>query len=194
MDISRRRFLKTLTVTGSALAIAPAPARAETSAPAAAVWTVVGKTADFALEHTPNVILPPDAGSDPPAVTHAPDGKFSALSAACTHRGCTVDWADDTKQSVCPCHRGRFDAQGKVLAGPPRRPQPAYAARANADGTLSVQASAFIFQLLTQALDTAPAPRHNLPIADLRGRRLSQPTTQHAEKRPNCLAAAGART
>lgn len=140
MDTSRRRFLKTLTMAGSALALAPDVARAQGPAPAAPPWTVVGKTAN-PLGQTQIVTPPAESGLGPLAVTHAPSGKFSALSAACTHRGCTLDWADDTKQFVCPCHRGCFDAQGKVLAGPPRRPLPAYATRVNADGTLSVQAT-----------------------------------------------------
>lgn len=142
MDTSRRRFLKTLTMAGSALALAPAVARTQSPAPAALPWTVVGKTAN-PLGQTQIVTPPAESGLGPLAVTHAAGGKFSALSGACTHRGCTLDSADNTKQFVRPCHRGRFDAQGKVLAGPPHRPLPAYATRVNADGTLSVQAAAF---------------------------------------------------
>lgn len=143
MDTSRRCFLKTLAMAGSALALAPAVARAQGPTPAAPPWTVVGKTAKFPPGQTQIVTPPAESGLGPLAVTHAAGGKFFALLGACTHRGCTVDWADDTKQFVCPCHRGRFDAQGKVLAGPPHRPLPAYAPRVNADGTLSVQAAAF---------------------------------------------------
>ncbi len=142
MDTSRRRFLKTLTMTGSALALAPALARAQAPASTTTAWIVIGKTTDFPVGHTQVITLPAEAGGEPVAITHAQDGKFSALSAACTHKGCTVGWADDTRQFVCPCHRGRFDAQGQVLAGPPRRPLPAYLTRVNADDTLSVQATA----------------------------------------------------
>lgn len=142
MDISRRRFLKTLTMAGSALVAAPVLARAQAPTPRAAAWVVVGKTARFPVGHTQIVTPAPNAGVGPLAITHAPDGKFSALSAVCTHRGCTVSRDDDTGQLVCPCHRGRFDAQGKVLAGPPRRPLPVYVTRVDADGSLSVQAAA----------------------------------------------------
>jgi len=142
MDLSRRRFLKTVTMTGSALALAPALAQAQAPTAPAAAWVVVGKTKAFPLGHTQIVALPPDAGGTSVAVTHASDGTWAALSAVCTHKGCIVAWADDAKQYVCPCHRGRFDAKGKVLAGPPRRALPTYPTRVNADGTLSVQIAA----------------------------------------------------
>lgn len=142
MDTTRRHFLKTLTMAGGALALAPVLARAQPAAPAPAPWTLVGKAADFAVGQPKIVNLPESAGGEPVAVTQGADGKWTALSAVCTHKGCTVGWAADAKQYVCPCHRARFDAQGQVLRGPARRPLPTYAARANADGTVSVQLSA----------------------------------------------------
>ncbi len=44
-----------------------------------------------------------------------------ALSATCTHLGCRVSWDSAGKQFRCPCHGGRFDAQGNVTSGPPPR-------------------------------------------------------------------------
>lgn len=46
----------------------------------------------------------------------------SAVSARCTHEGCTVDWKPEGSAFVCPCHGGRFDRQGNVLQGPPKDP------------------------------------------------------------------------
>lgn len=43
------------------------------------------------------------------------------LSATCTHLGCTVRWDDQKREFACPCHGGRFDAEGKVIGGPPPR-------------------------------------------------------------------------
>lgn len=40
----------------------------------------------------------------------------------CTHLSCRVSWKEDVKQFACPCHDGHFDAQGKVVSGPPPRP------------------------------------------------------------------------
>ena len=39
----------------------------------------------------------------------------------CTHQGCTVAWLPDEQVYLCPCHDGRFDAEGHPIYGPPRR-------------------------------------------------------------------------
>ncbi|MGE5251890.1 MAG: ubiquinol-cytochrome c reductase iron-sulfur subunit [Bacteroidota bacterium] len=45
-----------------------------------------------------------------------------AFSLVCTHLGCIVEWHGDRKEFRCPCHDGRFDEFGEVLAGPPPIP------------------------------------------------------------------------
>ena len=45
-----------------------------------------------------------------------------AFSLICTHLGCTVQWQKDKSEFYCPCHDGRFDEFGDVLAGPPPIP------------------------------------------------------------------------
>jgi Rieske Fe-S protein len=45
-----------------------------------------------------------------------------AINATCTHLGCIVTWKEDQKIFQCPCHDGRYDAQGRVISGPPPRP------------------------------------------------------------------------
>ena len=42
-----------------------------------------------------------------------------AISANCTHLGCIVSWDEQQNMFKCPCHDGRFDADGSVLSGPP---------------------------------------------------------------------------
>jgi menaquinol-cytochrome c reductase iron-sulfur subunit len=55
------------------------------------------------------------------------DGRdFTALSNICTHLGCRVRWIADEGEFFCPCHNGRFDKDGNVLAGPPPRPLDRY--------------------------------------------------------------------
>ena len=54
-------------------------------------------------------------------------GNFVALSAVCTHLGCIVAWQEQAKEFLCPCHGGRFSANGKVLGGPPPKPLETYA-------------------------------------------------------------------
>lgn len=45
---------------------------------------------------------------------------FSALSATCTHQGCTVGYSASAAKIVCPCHGGVFNAtSGAVISGPP---------------------------------------------------------------------------
>ena len=52
-------------------------------------------------------------------VKHDADG-LRALSATCTHLGCTVR-RDDADGFVCPCHGSRYDGEGRVLGGPAPR-------------------------------------------------------------------------
>lgn len=45
---------------------------------------------------------------------------FEALSATCTHAGCTVGYNASRSTIVCPCHGGTYDpTTGAVLSGPP---------------------------------------------------------------------------
>jgi cytochrome b6-f complex iron-sulfur subunit len=46
-------------------------------------------------------------------------GELVALSAVCTHLGCIVQWQNDRQYFLCPCHAGRYSAEGKVVSGPP---------------------------------------------------------------------------
>ena len=45
-----------------------------------------------------------------------------AVSAGCTHLGCIVTWDEENKIFKCPCHDGKYDAEGKVISGPPPAP------------------------------------------------------------------------
>ena len=50
-------------------------------------------------------------------------GDYAAHSAICTHAGCTVDFDPGSRELVCPCHGGAFNAAtGEVLSGPPPAP------------------------------------------------------------------------
>lgn len=46
------------------------------------------------------------------------DGPVIALSAACTHMGCLLNWEDADRTFRCPCHGGVFSALGKTDATP----------------------------------------------------------------------------
>jgi len=68
-------------------------------------------------------------------VFNSADG-FYAISATCTHLGCTV------KRSAtgfdCPCHGSRFDENGRVIRGPAPEPLAWYALSRSARGELVV--------------------------------------------------------
>jgi len=50
------------------------------------------------------------------------DGKYHALSAVCTHLGCTVQYSADLHEVWCPCHNGKYSVDGANISGPPPRP------------------------------------------------------------------------
>src|SRR5579883_2179232 len=41
------------------------------------------------------------------------EGKLVAMSAACTHMGCIVQWNSAEQRFVCPCHNGLFTEYGE---------------------------------------------------------------------------------
>ena len=61
-------------------------------------------------------------GGTPGILFRAEDGTFKAFSLMCTHLACTVSWLPEKREFYCPCHEGFFDAEGKVLSGPPPAP------------------------------------------------------------------------
>ncbi|WP_425806038.1 ubiquinol-cytochrome c reductase iron-sulfur subunit [Desulfitobacterium sp. Sab5] len=50
------------------------------------------------------------------------DKDYIAFYRRCTHLGCTVEWEPNEKIFLCPCHGGKFDAEGKNIDGPPPKP------------------------------------------------------------------------
>ncbi len=61
-------------------------------------------------------------GGRPGILVRAADGEYHALSAECTHLGCTVQYRGADKSIWCACHNGVYDLQGRNVSGPPPRP------------------------------------------------------------------------
>lgn len=83
--------------------------------------------------------FPPDSATLLPErrifIVNGPRG-FSALSAVCTHLGCTV--APEEDGYACPCHGSAFDAEGWVRRGPAAWPLARYALTLSRRGELVV--------------------------------------------------------
>jgi cytochrome b6-f complex iron-sulfur subunit len=50
-------------------------------------------------------------------VAHTAQNTFTALSAICTHQGCTITGFTN-RTYVCPCHGSQFNTNGQVVMGP----------------------------------------------------------------------------
>lgn len=61
-------------------------------------------------------------GNKPIIVIRKEKEQFIALSAACTHLDCTVQYKKDESVIWCACHNGKYDLTGRNISGPPPRP------------------------------------------------------------------------
>jgi cytochrome b6-f complex iron-sulfur subunit len=75
-------------------------------------------------------------------LTHSPvfigrdEGGLFALSAICTHLGCTL--VQSGEKLACPCHGSQFTTDGANVSGPAARPLPHLALNLNDDGLIEV--------------------------------------------------------
>ena len=63
-------------------------------------------------------------GTAPAMLIHHEDGRWIALSAVCTHLGCTVQYEPAPADRIhCACHGGVYNAYtGANVSGPPPKP------------------------------------------------------------------------
>ena len=61
-------------------------------------------------------------GTRPGLLIQSAPGEYRAMSATCTHLGCTVQYRPDIKEVWCACHNGLYDLNGHNISGPPPRP------------------------------------------------------------------------
>jgi len=134
INAERRNFIKTAALTGVAAVVTSVPLATYLIAPSLKKGT--GKWLDFgpAEDLTPGSVemlsyefMVKDGWLVLPqrgfvwAKTES-RGKLLVFSSTCTHLACNVIWQEEEEIFVCPCHSGRFDANGKNIAGPPTKP------------------------------------------------------------------------
>jgi cytochrome b6-f complex iron-sulfur subunit len=62
-------------------------------------------------------------GTAPAMLIHHQDGSWVALSAVCSHLGCTVQYEAQANRIHCACHGGVYDPRtGANVSGPPPKP------------------------------------------------------------------------
>ncbi len=134
INTNRRDFLKTAALVGGSAVAIGVPLVSYFTAPALSKGT--GKWVDFGPleELEPGSVsmlsyefLIKDGWLILPqrgivwAKTGAGD-KLTVFSSVCTHLSCNVIWLEETQVFECPCHAGRFDANGRPISGPPKKP------------------------------------------------------------------------
>jgi cytochrome b6-f complex iron-sulfur subunit len=77
-----------------------------------------------------SLLVEPEGSHDKILVVHAQDGSLRALSAICTHMGCTVLYDEKLDHLRCPCHGSEYGLDGHNLKGPATRPLRQYEVRA----------------------------------------------------------------
>ena len=74
-------------------------------------------------------------GTSPTMLIHHQDGRWIAMTAVCTHLGCTVQYEPQADRIHCGCHGGVYNAYtGANVSGPPPKPLKLYKVTVNDTG------------------------------------------------------------
>jgi menaquinol-cytochrome c reductase iron-sulfur subunit len=134
VDQNRRSFVKTAALIGGSAVVTGVPLVSYFTAPALSKgtgkWIEFGPIEDLnpgSIAMLSYEFLIKDGWLVLPqrgivwAKTGAGD-KLTVFSSICTHLSCNVIWLEEAKVFECPCHAGKFDANGQPIAGPPTKP------------------------------------------------------------------------
>lgn len=134
MSTERRAFIRAVALAGTAAVVSGVPLATYVTAPALREglgrWVNFGAVVDLkpgSIKMLSYEFMVKDGWLVLPrkglvwAKTET-DGTLTIFSSSCTHLSCTVSWREETEVFECPCHSGRFDANGQPLAGPPVKP------------------------------------------------------------------------
>jgi len=121
----------------------------------AALFALLASTAAAVRYIIPNVLYEPDRRFKALKPDDYPDGatffpelrvfllrkgnSFRAVSAVCTHLGCTVNKTHTGFH--CPCHGTVFEKNGAVVSGPAPKPLEWFAVSRSRDGRLMIDTS-----------------------------------------------------
>lgn len=76
-------------------------------------------------------------GTAPAMLIHHKDNSWVALTAVCTHLGCTVQYEPQASRIHCACHGGVYDPRtGANVSGPPPKPLKMFKVGVSEDGVL----------------------------------------------------------
>ena len=84
-------------------------------------------------EMKPNTAKTFRFGTRPGLLVETAAGEYRAMSATCTHLGCTVQYRPDLREIWCACHNGMYDLNGRNISGPPPRPLEAFEVQVRGD-------------------------------------------------------------
>ena len=133
--LTRRKFVKAgMTVAGAAYAAAlgyPLYRYLATPAERAAMLAAVKEVTLADADKLPreSALMFKFAGR-PAILLHHEDDTWTALTAVCTHLGCTVQFDKERKVIYCACHGGIYDSKtGANISGPPPKPLMKYVAQ-----------------------------------------------------------------
>ena len=76
-----------------------------------------------------SLLVEPKGFGDKILVVQATDGNLHAISAVCTHLGCTVQYDEKLGHIRCPCHGSQYGLDGHNIKGPAKRPLKRYGVR-----------------------------------------------------------------
>jgi cytochrome b6-f complex iron-sulfur subunit len=128
---TRRAFLAVATVAGVGYAAALAyPIYRYLASPveqAASMAAVTEVTLKDAQKLPKGSVLMFKFGSRPAMLIHHADDRWIALTAVCTHLGCTVQYEPELDRIHCACHGGVYNPYtGANVSGPPPKPLTLY--------------------------------------------------------------------
>jgi len=132
---SRRALLRGLGVAAVGALVLDAGCQSQGSSLATAKTTSCGTGECIDLADAANQALAKaggalliDTATDTIMVVRTSDTQVVALSAICTHAGCSMDYNAGQQLLDCGCHGSQFSTAGRVLRGPANRALKVYTA------------------------------------------------------------------